>query len=485
VIVAGLLVGTSVAGFADSPEDATELRRLIEEQRRLLLAQGDEIARLRQELDQLRKAVEARAATGASAASTGPPLPASANPQPTPAPSPAVAVKHADDGRRLPEDVGKTVDVDDFPGGVALPGTDARIRPGGWVRATFVNTRDPMGTNDRFAPSSILVGPLSAADDTNETGSVFTARPTRLNLDLRTPTGVGAMRAFVEADFEGSDGGVRLRHAYGRWGRLLLGQTWSAFGDIKAEPDSINREGFSAATHLRQPGVRVSFELSASSSLAVALEAPDPGIEGAPNVSGAPDGIVRFRYEQADAPHGGAYSLFGDGAHFQAAVVLRQLGARAPDGSKVYATGFGAGLTTRVALPRIGDRDWLLGGLIAGKGVGRYVRDLEEAGGQDAVFDPATGELEALPVLAGYVALEHWWATTVRTTFAAGVVHVDNLDFQPDDALHRTGQFSLNLAWSPIRRLDLVTELLWGRRVNKSGADGRAKQIQVGSTFRF
>jgi hypothetical protein len=39
--------------------------------------------------------------------------------------------------------------------------------------------------------------------------------------------------------------------------------------------------------------------------------------------------------------------------------------------------------------------------------------------------------------------------------------------------------------WSPIPRLDLVTEFLWGRRQNKNGQDGFAAQTQIGSTFRF
>jgi hypothetical protein len=39
----------------------------------------------------------------------------------------------------------------------------------------------------------------------------------RFNLDLRTPTGVGAMRAFIEGDFAGTNRAFRLRHAYGQW----------------------------------------------------------------------------------------------------------------------------------------------------------------------------------------------------------------------------------------------------------------------------
>jgi hypothetical protein len=39
--------------------------------------------------------------------------------------------------------------------------------------------------------------------------------------------------------------------------------------------------------------------------------------------------------------------------------------------------------------------------------------------------------------------------------------------------------------WSPIPRLDLVSEFLWGDRQNKDGQRGFAAQTQIGSTFRF
>ena len=371
--------------------------------------------------------------------------------------------------------------MSDFPGSLSIPGTDARIRLGGWVRSTWINSLDPIGSNDEFTPSSIPVG--SPTPD-QVTGSTLTVLPTRLSLDLRSLTGVGAMRAFVETDFEGSGGAVRLRHAYGRWGWLLVGQTWSAFGDVLAEPDSINREGFAASTHLRQPGARVTAPLGTRASLAFALETPEPMISGADSKRDLPDAILRFRFEEPEEGSG-PFALFPGGGHVQVALVLRKLAAQGADGSTATAMGYGLSVAGRVAVPWLGRRDWLLAGVVAGKGVGRYVRDLEQTGGQDGVYDPTAGSLTALPVVSGYVALEHWWATSLRSTLAGGTVKVHSLDVQPVDALHSTDQLSLNLAWSPIRRIDLIAEVLRGRRANKNGERGTATQVQFGSTFRF
>jgi hypothetical protein len=93
--------------------------------------------------------------------------------------------------------------------------------------------------------------------------------------------------------------------------------------------------------------------------------------------------------------------------------------------------------------------------------------------------------LSPLDVFSGYIGYEHWWTATLRSSFSFGIVGVDNLEIQEPDALRRTRRYTVNFMWSPIPRLDLVTEFLFGSRTNKDGARGSAAQTQIGSTFRF
>ena len=95
------------------------------------------------------------------------------------------------------------------------------------------------------------------------------------------------------------------------------------------------------------------------------------------------------------------------------------------------------------------------------------------------------GQFKALPIRAAYVGYQHWWTERLRSTATYGVVYVDNLDIQAPDAYHQTRRWTLNLAWSPIARLDIVAELLGGERIDKDGQRGEASQIQIGTTFRF
>jgi hypothetical protein len=312
---------------------------------------------------------------------------------------------------------------------------------------------------------------------------------------MRTPTGVGAMRAFIEGDFAGPSNGLRLRHAYGHWRGLTLGQTWSTFSDPEAEPDGIDFEGLNAISLFRQPQVRWTHPLGERLTLALAAENPSPDIsaaDGSPvqGVNQAPDVIARLRWTPGERPlingpllHAGAL-MRGEG-HFQVALLLRQIRGEPQPNATLSTTGGGYHVSGRIRSPWRGDRDRILFAAAGGWGIGRYITDLGSLGGQDAVYDPATNTLEPLPVVSGYVGYEHWWSATLRSTATWGTVYVDNPEVQTGDALHRTDRATFNMSWSPIPRIDLVSEFLWGRRINKDGQRGEARQIQLGTTFRF
>ena len=136
-------------------------------------------------------------------------------------------------------------------------------------------------------------------------------------------------------------------------------------------------------------------------------------------------------------------------------------------------------------VPKWGDRDEFMYQLNYGDGIGRYINDLGTVGGQDAVFNPATGELKTLTAFGGYVAYQHWWSERMRSTFVAGYTDVDNLDFQLDDAYAQTKRVTANFLFSPIPRVDIGAEFLWGERTNKDGSSADAMQLQIAAKYVF
>ena len=110
------------------------------------------------------------------------------------------------------------------------------FRPGGRIKLDIIRDFDPIGSEDSFDPRTIPV------DDSEGGNSNLHAKETRLTLDIRGPVEGRELRMYVETDFYGSSSVLRLRQAYGSWGGLLAGQTWSTFVDDANFPNTIDFE---------------------------------------------------------------------------------------------------------------------------------------------------------------------------------------------------------------------------------------------------
>lgn len=360
----------------------------------------------------------------------------------------------------------------DFPSAWRLPGTNAGLAIGGFVKTDIVYNFDPLQIKDRFIVGSIPVGVSGTTGD--EAQSSITADQSRLNFDLRDRTEYGIMRAFIEGDFVGSGETFRLRHAFGQWNRMLAGKTWSTFVDPEASPEEIDFEGLNARINVRQSQVRLMPRLGEEYELQFALEDPNPEIQNGSGITRTPDVVLAGRF----APH--------KRLHMKLALLLREVRGQSTNGDVQKEFAWGTSLSGSFATPRFDERDKLLFQFNYGNGIGRYVNDLSSIGNYDGIFDPATGELQLFDVIAGYVSLQHWWGINqLRSNFTLGAVDVNNPGFLEDDAYLSTLRFSSNLIWSPIPRIDIGGEFLWGERENEDGESGNASQLQMAVKYRF
>ncbi len=367
-----------------------------------------------------------------------------------------------------PED---PVTDDEFPGSFRVPGTNAAIKFGGFVKMSVVGSFDALGSDDRFVVATIPVDAESSGEDARTS---LSAQQSRINLDLRQSTGNGNLRAFMEGDFAGENESARLRHAFGQFRTILAGQTWSTLVDRQALPEELDFEGLSGRIRLRQAQIRWMPALGERLSLALALEDPDPDVTNGDGVSQVPDFIGSIRWHRGSR-------------HVQGALLLRQIRAQPADdpGDSQSEFGWGLSWSGKIKVSKRNDRDHFLFQLNLGDGIGRYINDLGAEGGQDAVIDPDTGAMETLQALGMYAAYNHWWSERFRSTFVYSKVYVDNLDIQRDDAYKTTDRVTGNLLFSPVPRADLGLELLWGRKENKDGQTGEAKQIQFAWIYRY
>ena len=366
----------------------------------------------------------------------------------------------------------------DFTGAWRLPGTSAALRIGGYVKTSAVYNNDALAINDRFIVGSIPVG--VAKESTDEAQSSVTADQSRINFDLRQPTEYGIMRAFIEGDFAGEDETFRLRHAFGQWARVVTGKTWSTFMDPDASPEEIDFEGLNGRINVRQAQLRFMPRFGEQYELQLALEDPDPRIQNGSGVTRKPDLIVAGRID--------LYNL-----HTKLSLLGREIRGQTGTSTSKPSTesevrteyAWGVSLSGNIATPYFDDRDKLLFQINTGNGIGRYVNDLSSIGNYDGIFNEEN-KLELFYITAGYVSWQHWWGINqLRSNFTFGAVEVDNPDFVDSEAYKRTLRFSANLIWSPIPRIDLGGEYLWGQRENQDDEEGTATQFQIMARYRF
>lgn len=480
----------------DMAEVLTLLRQQQQElaaQRQLLEAQSHKIESLTQELDQLRGAPPASDGDIATAPVPAPASAPESAPVSAPVSTPVAAAEPATPPAAVPVqpqtteqkeiEFGESVaaaqsddpsrdSLKDFPGAWRLPGTDAALAIGGFVKTDVVYNFDPLQIADRFIVGSIPVGVSETTGD--EAQSSITADQSRLNFDLREQSKYGAMRAFIEGDFAGNGETFRLRHAFGQWRRMLAGKTWSTFVDPEASPEEIDFEGLNARISVRQSQIRLMPRIGQKYEMQFALEDPNPEIQNGTGITRNPDVVLAGRF----APY--------ERLHMKLSLIAREIRGQSLTGNVEKNFGWGTSLSGRFSTPALDPRDNVLFQLNGGNGIGRYVNDLSSIGNYDGIFDPATGKLQLFHVVAGYASMQHWWGVQeLRSNFTFGFVDVDNPGFLGGDAYANTLRFSSNLIWSPIPRIDIGGEYLWGQRENANGDSGEATQLQFAVRYRF
>jgi hypothetical protein len=359
-----------------------------------------------------------------------------------------------------------------FPKSIRIPGTDLSIAIGGYVKIDFIQDFKAIGDAFEFKVSTIPASGSAAAAQSGQT--TIHARETRLNLDVRSE-GVGGrpFRVFVEGDFFGSGNAFRMRHAYGEFGPLLGGQTWSTFQDISARPLTVDFEGSDGEVFLRQPMLRFTRKLDPAWTIAVAVEHPTPQFAVPGSLEGSPRNLMPdipgfVRYQQ------------GRG-HVQVAALVRQLRFDSLGStSDVSTTGWG--VNTTFVLP-VGPRDLMQGQFAIGDGISRYIEALS---GQnlDALLTPAN-TLSALRAQSANVGFTHVWRGDLKSGISYSTAAVEESPGLSPTTIHRTQDVRANLFWTPYRLVDIAGELLWGRRANQDGSHGDAWRSQVAMVFRL
>ena len=327
-----------------------------------------------------------------------------------------------------------------------------------------------------YLPSAIPVG-----DDTADGGDPYTdvhAQFSRFWFSADTVTDGGdKLKAYIEADMFGGGNNsfagnetstntyaITLRQAYVSWNNWLAGQTWSNFQDTAALPEAVDFVGVTDGTiFVRQAQLRYT-----SGPWSFSVENPQTTVTSYLGAS-------RFNSGDGVAPDfTGRWLTRGDWGHFTVAALLRQFkyGEETETGGAVSVSG-------RFNLGASDDIRYMVN---AGSGIGRY---MAFGLGTDTVLD-ANGELHALDGYGGFVAWRHAWSAKLRSNLMYSAAHFDNdKSLTGFGVTERAQSLHANLIYSPIPKLDVGAELMWGQRSLEDDREGDLKRLQTTVKYSF
>ena len=336
------------------------------------------------------------------------------------------------------------------------------FKPSGRIKLDLIRDFKPIGSEDSFDTRTI---PVDGSEGTN---SNVHAKETRLNLDIRGMTQGKELRMFIETDFYGTSSALRLRHAYGAYGGLLAGQTWTTFMDDDNLPRTIDFESPTAFAQIRQAQVRWTQKLAPIVTWSAALEDNKSAIVIPSTIPGkaeypTPDLVTRFRFDVAKG-------------HISTSAFLGEARFRPTDGEADSVKLWGTMASAKFATF---GKDSIYGVFTVGDGIGRY------RGGTTAVPD-GTGKLHAVGGTAFMGGYEHFWRErwSTNAVYSTGDTHDE--PFYTSAVNKRLTYSAVNLLyWFLGDRAWTGVEYLYGHRevFGDQGDGGSAHRVQYAVRF--
>jgi hypothetical protein len=404
-----------------------------------------------------------------------------------------------------------------YPGSFLIPGTNTSFSVGGYVKLDyfydFTTAIGEVGGSSGGVgiPLDAAYGHAASAGHSVHGVSQMTASESRFNIQTRTPTAYGEVKTFIEGDFtnpsgltnsstfstESNSSGFRLRQAYGTIGPFLAGQTFDAFRDLNAEPETLDFGGDNVAGENRQPQIRYTYDTGIGLNLIGAMENASTSFTDA---TVAPSSATNFSGTNAskipDFVLGGVFTQ--PWGHVSLRGVFRDLydhqggatGLGTGNGVNTSVSQFGYGLALGGDFKTFG-KDDLVGEVWGGDGMGRYLTpNCTSSGCPDILVNNSTNTAQTVSAWGAMIGYQHWWADNLRSNASASYI-----EFQNDSGFANTVAFNglnkhyitahTNLIWSPVPSVDTGIEFMFFEREAQTGQTGDQMRFQYSAKWKF
>ncbi|NUO76936.1 MAG: hypothetical protein HOQ32_13085 [Lysobacter sp.] len=279
----------------------------------------------------------------------------------------------------------------------------------------------------------------------------------------------GGTTAFTGNEISTNTYALTLRQAYVTWNNWMAGQAWSNFQDTAALPDTVDFLGPTEGTvFVRQAQLRYtkgpwSFSIENPETVYTPFRGNMAQVAGDDGT--VPDVTAR-------------YTAKGDWGHFGVGLLARQLKYQTGPVND-SSTGYGASISGKFNLGKSDDLRYMV---TAGSGIGRYVG---LALNNDAVLD-STGNLENIDLISGFVGWRHVFSPKLRGNLFYSRAEYDNETALTGLGITQSAQSAhVNLIYSPLPKLDVGAELIWGKRELENGDSGELSRLQTHVKYSF
>ncbi|RMJ04411.1 hypothetical protein DOQ08_01732 [Marinobacter litoralis] len=308
----------------------------------------------------------------------------------------------------------------------------------------------------------------------------------RLGVKTVSPQGVAVT---VEGDFRGSGGGsLRLRHAFGEYNGVLMGQTWSNFSSFVGNTATLDFDSLPGLAGYQARTVQARYT---SGPLSISLEDPQNSILTATTVGGngttasvdTKDSMPAFTARIEDS---------NDGMSYSAALLAHQVGYETGSNDE-SAFGFATFVAAKMMLT---DMITLQGTLSYSDGANSYLYRSGENFGAASAYVDSNGDVETISGYGGSIGAGFDLGGGRSINIGYGMVEVDWDDAEDDAAAAGfagavDGQSETNSAvmanykWTPVKNVMMGVEYQFLKRENVDGSDGDANRLLFAAQYNF
>lgn len=346
---------------------------------------------------------------------------------------------------------------------IISPDQKMQLRILGSVRAAFNYSDQEMNSKTKFNPYEI------PTDVSNLSPNYFASlSQTRIGFEVTRHTKQrGDVFIRIETDFAGAANSFRIRHAYGKFKHLLVGQTWSLFSTVNYQPATVSVDGAAGSINARTPQIRFYGELPKGFQWAAGIEYSNPDFLIPDSINARliqviPDITAQIAY------HSDVFSCHLSG-------IATTISGR--DSTEKLKYGFGGGLSFAGQFT-IKEKNKIFFSVTYGQAIAHFIA-VFSGKHQDASYNPNTQKFALSLSTGSFIGYSRTLRKNLIANISAGVASLGKKDFQADDNFSYGYNALVNVFWEPVDGARIGFEYALGQRFDIGGSEGMVNKASM------